>query len=105
MCQCLHFHIFCQVKELLKADGYKIWMDVDNMGGSTLQAMAEAVQNASVVLVCMSERYKESQNCRSGKPWLRTLSYNCCRNVRHIAISTTVWGKYISEPMLRIVMV
>ncbi|XP_046350499.2 uncharacterized protein LOC124131331 isoform X2 [Haliotis rufescens] len=54
-----------QVKELLKADGYKLWMDVDNMGGSTLQAMAEAVQNASVVLVCMSERYKESQNCRS----------------------------------------
>ncbi|XP_067666560.1 uncharacterized protein [Haliotis asinina] len=54
-----------QVKELLKADGYNIWMDVDNMGGSTLQAMAEAVQNASVILVCMSERYKESQNCRS----------------------------------------
>ncbi|XP_046543125.1 uncharacterized protein LOC124253410 [Haliotis rubra] len=54
-----------QVKEILRGQGYSVWMDVDNMGGSTLQAMAEAVQNAAVLLVCMSERYKESQNCRS----------------------------------------
>ncbi|XP_071108142.1 uncharacterized protein [Haliotis cracherodii] len=54
-----------QVKEMLRAQGFSVWMDVDNMGGSTLQAMAEAVQNSAVVLVCMSERYKESQNCRS----------------------------------------
>ncbi|XP_046574512.1 uncharacterized protein LOC124282547 [Haliotis rubra] len=54
-----------KIKESLRQKGYKIWMDVDHMEGSTLQAMAEAVQNASVVLVCMSERYKLSQNCRS----------------------------------------
>ncbi|XP_071102984.1 uncharacterized protein [Haliotis cracherodii] len=54
-----------KIKDSLRQKGYKIWMDVDHMEGSTLQAMAEAVQNASVVLVCMSERYKLSQNCRS----------------------------------------
>ncbi|XP_046574454.1 uncharacterized protein LOC124282490 [Haliotis rubra] len=54
-----------KVKEFLKGHNFKVWMDIDNMEGSTLQAMAEAVQNASVVLVCMSERYKLSQNCRS----------------------------------------
>ncbi|XP_046350502.2 uncharacterized protein LOC124131334 [Haliotis rufescens] len=54
-----------KVKESLRQRGYNIWMDIDDMEGSTLQAMAEAVQNASVVLVCMSERYKLSQNCRS----------------------------------------
>ncbi|XP_046350495.2 uncharacterized protein LOC124131329 [Haliotis rufescens] len=54
-----------KVKEFLKKHNFKVWMDIDNMEGSTLQAMAEAVQNASVVLVCMSERYKLSQNCRS----------------------------------------
>lgn len=42
-------------------------MDVDDMGGSTLQAMAEAVEEADIVLICLSERYKESQNCRIGK--------------------------------------
>jgi hypothetical protein len=42
-------------------------MDIDNIGGSTLQAMAEAVENAVVVLICYSRKYKESENCRLGK--------------------------------------
>ena len=31
-----------------------------------LESMARAVENASVVLVCVSQKYKESPNCRSG---------------------------------------
>ena len=55
-----------QLKNKLQADGYKVWMDIDEMGGSTLESMAKAVENASVVLVCVSQKYKESPNCRSG---------------------------------------
>ena len=55
-----------QLKNRLQADGYKVWMDIDEMGGSTLESMAKAVENASVVLVCVSQKYKESPNCRSG---------------------------------------
>ena len=55
-----------QLKNKLQADGYKVWMDIDEMGGSTLESMASAVENASVVLVCVSQKYKESPNCRSG---------------------------------------
>lgn len=44
-----------------------MWIDVERMGGSTLSAMAEAVENAAVVLICMSEKYKESPNCRLGE--------------------------------------
>jgi len=55
-----------QLKNKLQADGYKVWMDIDEMGGSTLERMAKAVENASVVLVCVSQKYKESPNCRSG---------------------------------------
>ncbi|KAJ7380757.1 hypothetical protein OS493_007135 [Desmophyllum pertusum] len=54
-----------QLKNKLQADGYKVWMDIDEMGGSTLESMASAVENASVVLVCVSQKYKESPNCRS----------------------------------------
>nr|XP_054771677.1 uncharacterized protein LOC129279601 [Lytechinus pictus] len=54
-----------KVKELLQADGYKVWMDVDQMGGSTLEAMASAVENAMVVLICFSEKYKNSPACRT----------------------------------------
>lgn len=41
-------------------------MDVDQMGGSTLEAMAEAVENSIVVLLCYSRKYKESVNTRLG---------------------------------------
>ncbi|CAC5411830.1 unnamed protein product [Mytilus coruscus] len=53
-----------KLKDRLKQEGLEVWIDVERMGGSTLSAMAEAVENASVVLVCMSEKYKLSPNCR-----------------------------------------
>ncbi|XP_071100855.1 uncharacterized protein [Haliotis cracherodii] len=57
--------VLIKVKDCLKQNGYGVWMDIDNMGGSTLQAMAEAIENASVVLMAMSRRYKDSPNCRA----------------------------------------
>ena len=54
-----------EVKNKLQASGYRVWMDLEQMGGSTLEAMAKAVEDAAVVLVCVSQRYKESPNCRS----------------------------------------
>ena len=36
-------------------------------GGSVLEAMAEAVEKAAVVLVCLTQKYKESPNCRTGR--------------------------------------
>ena len=57
--------VLVEVKNRLQASGYRVWMDLEQMGGSTLETMAKAVENSSVVLVCVSERYKESLNCRS----------------------------------------
>ena len=57
--------VLIEVKNRLQASGYRVWMDLEQMEGSTLEAMAKAVENASVVLVCVSQRYKESPNCRS----------------------------------------
>lgn len=57
--------VLVEVKNKLQSSGYRVWMDLEQMGGSTLEAMAKAVENAAVVLVCVSQRYKESPNCRS----------------------------------------
>ncbi|XP_030843690.1 uncharacterized protein LOC105447546 [Strongylocentrotus purpuratus] len=54
-----------KVKKYLEKHGYNVWMDVDQMQGNILDTMAEAVQNASVVLVCATQKYSESQNCRT----------------------------------------
>lgn len=53
------------VRDRIKARGYKVWMDIDQMGGSTLQAMADAVEGADVFLMCMSNKYKHSPACRA----------------------------------------
>ncbi|ELU04075.1 hypothetical protein CAPTEDRAFT_225602 [Capitella teleta] len=61
------------VKEALKAHGFKVWMDVDNMSGSTLEAMALAVERSSVILVCMSQGYKDSPSCRTEAEYIYRL--------------------------------
>ncbi|CAH1783289.1 unnamed protein product [Owenia fusiformis] len=60
-----HKAIVRKINDRLKANGYKTWIDVEQMGGSTLEAMAEAVEQASMVLLCFSEKYKDSPNCRT----------------------------------------
>ena len=57
--------VVVEVKNRLQASGYRVWMDLEQMGGSTLETMAKAVEDSSVVLICLSELYKESPNCRS----------------------------------------
>eukprot|EP01079_Euglenida_sp_SAG-EU17-18_P003245 gene3245-3759_t len=49
----------------MQADGFRVWLDVDQMAGSTMDAMAEAVEGSALVLICMSQKYKDSPNCRS----------------------------------------
>ena len=51
---------------LFQEDGFKVWLDVDQIKGSTLEAMADGVENAAIVLLCMTEKYKLSPNCRTG---------------------------------------
>ena len=48
----------------LKARGYTVWIDIEKMQGSTVEAMADAVEEAAVVCYGISNAYKESTNCR-----------------------------------------
>jgi hypothetical protein len=48
----------------LKQRGYDVWLDVEQMNGSTLEAMAHAIEQSELVLICMSQKYKDSPNCR-----------------------------------------
>ena len=54
-----------QLKEELNARGFNVWMDVDRMMGSTLEAMAAAIESSDAIVMCVSRRYKESQACRT----------------------------------------
>ena len=71
-------HRICQA---LQQAGYRTWIDVDDMHGSTLECMAHAVEQSKAILICMSEKYKRSPNCQSeaeyahrlGKPFIPVL--------------------------------
>lgn len=55
--------IFAFIKHL-KEQGVRYWLDVEQMSGSTLEAMANAVEGAAAIFLCVSRKYKDSANCR-----------------------------------------
>ncbi len=59
---------------------FQIWMDVDNMHGSVLEAMASAVENSFCVIMCMSQKYKDSKNCKL------EAEYVYCTNKRFVPL-------------------
>jgi hypothetical protein len=57
--------LFLFLKNFFETKGYVVWMDVDQMTSSVLQAMAGAVENAAVIVYCLASAYKESEACRT----------------------------------------
>ena len=73
-----HQEILIDVRDALLEAGYKVWMDIYQMGGSTLEAMANAVEGAKIVLMSVSKKYKDSANCRSGTTVISSACFVCC---------------------------
>ena len=44
----------------------KLFVGFIHTEGDILDAMANAVQDSDVILMCMSEQYRDSRSCRSG---------------------------------------
>jgi len=65
--------IVVQLANDLKAAGFSVWLDIDQMAGSTLEAMADAVENSCVVLCAISDAYKNSAACRVEGEYAYTL--------------------------------
>eukprot|EP00056_Hartaetosiga_gracilis_P005751 m.88490 g.88490 ORF g.88490 m.88490 type:complete len:786 (+) comp12268_c1_seq1:62-2419(+) len=53
------------LKQYLETSGLNVWFDLDDMSGSTLDAMATAVEGSFAVIICMCSEYKESAACRA----------------------------------------
>jgi hypothetical protein len=59
-----HQPVIKRIHSALVQRGYRMWIDVEQMKGSTVDAMSLAVEDAEVVLIGVSRAYKESTNCR-----------------------------------------
>lgn len=53
-----------KIKNELEKVGFRVWVDVESIYGSSLQAMADAIDSSFCVLMCVTEKYKESNYCR-----------------------------------------
>ncbi|CAF3917384.1 unnamed protein product [Adineta steineri] len=54
-----------RIHEQLVKDGFRVWIDREQMHGATMIAMAEAIENSNIILICMSDTYKQSVYCQS----------------------------------------
>ncbi|CAM4796484.1 unnamed protein product [Rotaria magnacalcarata] len=55
-------HRICKT---LAADNFRIWIDLEQIHGTIMQVMAEAVEQSSYVIVCMSDNYIVSPYCQA----------------------------------------
>jgi hypothetical protein len=46
-----------------------ILVDLENMHGNLLDAMSDAIENSSIFLMCLTEKYKDSPSCRLGNKY------------------------------------
>eukprot|EP01043_Picozoa_sp_COSAG02_P052253 COSAG02_NODE_5599_length_4198_cov_5.262503_2_plen_990_part_01 len=59
-----HQDVILRVVGSLQSRGYLVWVDIEQMKGSTVDTMALAVEGSAVVLIGVSRAYKESTTCR-----------------------------------------
>ncbi|CAF4365419.1 unnamed protein product, partial [Adineta steineri] len=45
--------------------GYRVWIDFDQMHGNVMDAMAQAIDQSEIIIICMSEHYRQSNYCRA----------------------------------------
>jgi hypothetical protein len=54
-----------KIKRELESIGLKVWIDVDDISGSSLESMANAVETSEAILMCVTEKYRQSNNCQA----------------------------------------
>ncbi|RNA26411.1 hypothetical protein BpHYR1_028759 [Brachionus plicatilis] len=54
-----------KIKSKFEQAGLKVWIDVENIHGSCLESMAQAIETSYCVLICLTEKYRQSINCQS----------------------------------------
>jgi hypothetical protein len=57
--------ICMQIKSDIEALGHKVWIDVNDIHGSSLNSMADGIEHSYAVIICITEKYRQSINCQA----------------------------------------
>lgn len=77
--------ICTQIYNDLISNGYRVWIDFNQIHDNEIDAMVQAIEQSRMVIICMSEQYKRSNSCRA------QLQYAFKRQVKILPI---LIGKY-----------
>ncbi|CAF3338669.1 unnamed protein product [Rotaria sp. Silwood1] len=65
-----------QLYDRLQKDNFRVWLDRDQMHGTPLESMSNAIENSEFVFLCMSDAYKQSGYCKMEAYY--ALERQCC---------------------------
>jgi male-specific lethal 1 len=54
-----------KIKNELEKLNLKVWIDINEIHNSSIESMSLAVEQAACVLMCVTEKYKQSINCQA----------------------------------------
>lgn len=54
-----------RIKKELEIEGHIVWMDINEVNSSSLESMSKAIESSKCVLMCITEKYKQSSLCRA----------------------------------------
>ncbi|CAF4021463.1 unnamed protein product [Rotaria magnacalcarata] len=87
---------------LKKTNKYKIWIENEGISLNTsfMESIAEAVEKSKIVLVCMSNRYYESQACRAECQYAHTLKRIICPLIVERNYKPSGWLGFVTSGKL-----
>ncbi|CAF2412789.1 unnamed protein product [Rotaria sp. Silwood2] len=62
-----------EIHEFLANEGYNIWFERNNSHGKTIETQAEAIDNSTLVILCVSNSYKRDNQCQA----VARYAFNC----------------------------
>ncbi|CAF1223664.1 unnamed protein product [Adineta ricciae] len=71
-----------QLYQELTRTNYRVWIDFDQMHGNVMDAMAQAIEQSRVVILCISEQYRKSNYCRAEAHY----AFQCQRKIIPILV-------------------
>lgn len=86
-----------ELSRLLKKRGWTTWVDEDDMDGNIDAAMANGIDGADVVIVCLTEEYCKKVNETARDPRKRD---NCLKEWTYATIRNKLMLPVIMEPCL-----
>ncbi|RNA35767.1 hypothetical protein BpHYR1_004506 [Brachionus plicatilis] len=65
-----------KIRDFLKSKNFDVWIDIEDINGSSCDSMAKAIEDSQLVLICITEKYRKSYACEGEAKYAYKLKKN-----------------------------